>query len=107
MRVHNRPRPPSARQAKCLCAGRDNKVPPDQRICFACCHANGADVFGTVPNTAMDMYGTALLGQPRHFHHPSALAVNLCRLRQHSTDGHNAGPTNTGDHHVMRAIDRR
>ena len=107
VRVHDRPRPPSARQAKRLGPGRDNKIAPDQRIRLTRCHTNGADVFGTVRNTAMDMYGTALLGKARHLHHPSALAINLRGLRQHGTDGHNAGPTDTGDHHVMRTIDRR
>ena len=50
------------------------------------------------------MHRTTLLGQPRHFHHSSAFAIDMRRLGHNSANRHNTRATNTGDHHIPCAI---
>ena len=69
-------------------------------------HADRADVLGPLCQTAMDMHRAAFLGEPRHFHHACALAIQLRRLCQQRADGHNTGAADAGDDDVMGAVNR-
>ena len=44
-------------------------------------------------------------GRARHFHHASAFAIKLRRLRQERTDGDNTRTTDACDNNIMRALD--
>ena len=86
-------------------AGGNHQIAADQRMRLAGGHTDCADVFGTLGQTAVDMHRTALLGEARHLHHASPLAIKLSRLRQQRADGDDPGAAHTGDDDVMGAVD--
>ena len=107
MGVHHSPGAPRRGQPKCLGPSAHHKVAADQRIAFACGDPNGADGLGRLGQPAMNMHRAALLSETGHLHHTRSLAINLRRLRQNGTDGHNACAAHSRDHHIMRALDWR
>jgi len=86
--LHNRPVRPARVRPSCLCAAETTKVPPDNAIPLAVCHANALMSSGRFAIRQWMCTAPPCLGQPRPiFHHPSALAVNLLPLsRQHSAE---------------------
>ena len=105
MAVHNRTRPTRLGQTQRLRARADHQIAADQHVCFTGGHTDRADILGRIGQTAVDMHRTTFLRQPGHLHHAGRLAIQMRRLRQHGTDGHNARAANARDHHIMGAVD--